>query len=60
VDLIIHGLPIIEHMDTINNNVLDFKLLKGSSAETSGGIFCMIEKEKANDFIKESLEVYGQ
>ncbi len=38
----------------------DFKVKEGFSAETSGGIFTMIAAEKANDFMKESLEKYGQ
>lgn len=46
-------------MDAINNNVLNFKLLEGYSAETSGGIFCMISRDKVKDFMKEHKEVYG-
>lgn len=47
-------------MAEINNNVLNFRLLTGYSAETSGGIFCMIKKENVKDFVNESLEKYGQ
>lgn len=46
-------------MDIINEHIRDFKLTKGYSAETSGGILCMIKKEKLKDFMNESLEVYG-
>ena len=53
-------MPILDKMVDINNDVLNFKLLEGYSAETSGGILCMVEKNMAKDFIKESLEVYGQ
>lgn len=55
----IHSLPIIDKMDVINNNILNFKLTSGYSAETSGGIFCMIEPSKVNDFVKEHKETYG-
>lgn len=60
IDLIIHTLPIIDKMDVINDNILNFKLLTGHSAETSGGILCMISKDRAQDFIREHKEVYGQ
>jgi hypothetical protein len=66
VDFIIHSLPIIDKMAEVNNKVQDFRLkyynmlLTGYSAETSGGIFCMLKKEKVNDFVNESLEKYGQ
>lgn len=33
--------------------------MEGFSAETSGGLFMMLPKEHAKDFIQESLEVYG-
>jgi len=38
----------------------DFKVMEGYSAETSGGIFAIIEEDKAKDFMAESLEKYGQ
>ena len=38
----------------------DFAVKKGYSAETSGGILCMLDKDKAADFMKESLNEYGQ
>jgi selenide,water dikinase len=47
-------------MDVINNNVQNFKLLEGYSAETSGGILTMLEKSKVKDFINEHKEKYGQ
>jgi selenide, water dikinase len=43
VDIIIHSLPIIDKMDVINNEVMNFKLLDGYSAETSGGLFIMLD-----------------
>jgi hypothetical protein len=46
-------------MEHINNNILNFKLTAGYSAETSGGIFAMISPDKVNDFVREHKEVYG-
>ena len=37
-----------------------YRLTTGLSAETSGGIFCMIEPSKVKDFVNEHKEVYGQ
>ena len=59
VDFIIHSLPIIDKMDVINNNILNFRLIAGYSAETSGGILCMIDPSKVEDFVREHREVYG-
>ena len=53
-------MPIIDKLTEINNNVFNFKLLEGFSAETSGGIMCMISKDKVKDFRNELLEKYGQ
>jgi len=50
VNFRIDALPIIKGMDVINNEVFDFKLLKGFSAETSGGLFTMIPPEKLEAF----------
>ena len=46
-------------MDLKITGMHDFKVKEGFSAETSGSIFTMIAAEKANDFMKESLEKYG-
>lgn len=56
----IHSLPLIEHTEAINKNVFNFKLTSGYSAETSGGIFCMLDKSTVKDFQSELLEKYGQ
>ena len=37
-------------MDQINDNVFDFKLMKGFSAETSGGLFAMVPPESLDAF----------
>lgn len=38
----------------------NFKVLKGFSAETSGGILTMISHTKARDFINEASDRFGQ
>ena len=49
---------------SISSNTLylshTYRLTEGYSAETSGGIFCMLDKATAKDFQKELYEVYGQ
>ena len=56
VDFKIHSLPVIADMGIINDNVMDFNLKGGTSAETSGGIMCMMPKEKVDDFMREHNE----
>ncbi len=60
LDFNIHSLPLLEHSEAINKNVFNFKLTAGYSAETSGGIFCMLDKSTVKDFQSELLEKYGQ
>ncbi len=60
VDIIIHSLPVIDKMDVINKEILNFKLLDGYSAETSGGLFIMLPPETVKDYMKEHREVVGQ
>ena len=60
VDLVLDAIPVIDKMDLKISKMHDFKVKKGFSAETSGGLLCMISKDKANDFIAESREKYGQ
>lgn len=38
----------------------DFGLTKGFSAETSGGLLVMIDKEKASDFMGAAMDEFGQ
>lgn len=53
-------LPLIRGMDQINNSVLDFKLMEGLSAETSGGLLIMLPEDKVQGFQDELREEYGQ
>jgi len=58
VNFIIHSLPIIKNMVKIANGVGNmFQLLKGYSAETSGGLLMAISKEGAQGFVKEIKEL---
>ena len=47
-------------MDIINDQVMDFKLLSGYSAETSGGLLIMVPPEKVFDYQTDLLNNYGQ
>ena len=47
-------------MEVINDNVLDFKLIEGYSAETSGGLLVMVPPEKAQQFQEDLEEEFGQ
>ena len=47
LDFRIDRLPVIKGMKEINEHVRDFRLLKGYSAETSGGLFVTLPKENA-------------
>ncbi len=58
--MIIHTLPLIDKMQEVNDHILNFKLTQGYSAETSGGIFTMLDPTRVDGFIKEHKEVYGQ
>lgn len=53
VNFEIHTLPIIRSMVEVDNKVNMFSLLKGFSAETSGGLFVCIPAEKAEAFCSE-------
>jgi selenide,water dikinase len=50
---VVNSLPMIKNMDLINNAILNFRLLIGYSAETSGGLLLSINKEDASKFIND-------
>ncbi len=58
VDFVIHSLPILPTMDLVNS-IVNFKLLEGYSAETSGGLFVALPKENAEAFCAELQELDG-
>jgi len=51
----IHKLPILNKTDIINKNVLDFQLLDGYSAETSGGLLVIINPRDSESYLKDLL-----
>lgn len=50
VDYLFHSLPILDGMEVINDNIFDFKLLEGGSAETSGGLLVMVPPDRVEPF----------
>lgn len=60
VGLEIHTLPCIANMSAVEDACgIDFKLKKGFSAETSGGLLVCLPKENAAAFCKELEELDG-
>jgi len=54
VSFVIHNLPIIAHMSSISQSCgINFGLLQGTSAETSGGLFIVLPREQAAAYCKE-------
>lgn len=60
VDLILEKLPVINKMEAKVDGMHDFGVMSGRSAETSGGILCIVPPEYADDFVSESLSRFGQ
>eukprot|EP00823_Brevimastigomonas_motovehiculus_P007408 TRINITY_DN6447_c0_g1_i1.p1 TRINITY_DN6447_c0_g1~~TRINITY_DN6447_c0_g1_i1.p1 ORF type:complete len:308 (+),score=52.36 TRINITY_DN6447_c0_g1_i1:260-1183(+) len=59
VSFVIHTLPIIRGMKAVDEQFKSFKLMKGLSAETSGGLFVCLPKKEAEAFVKEIEEIEG-
>lgn len=59
VGLEIHTLPCFAGTPEVNDQVMDFRLLKGYSAETSGGLMVCMSEESAREFCKELEERDG-
>lgn len=55
----IHTLPIIKDMKKVDEKVQIFSLMKGYSAETSGGLFIGLPADKAEAFCQELEELDG-
>jgi selenide,water dikinase len=61
VGMEIHTLPCIANTAKIEESgVFDFRLLKGYSAETSGGLMICMKEEDARNYIKELEELDGE
>jgi selenide,water dikinase len=59
VGAILHTLPLIANTSKINDQVFDFRLKLGYSAETSGGLLVSMPPENADAFIRELEELDG-
>ena len=59
VGMEIHTLPCISGTAAVDTSVFDFRLLKGFSAETSGGLMVCMPEESAKGYCKELEEVDG-
>lgn len=60
VDYRFDALPIIDGMEVINDQVFNFKLLEGYSAETSGGLLVMVPPDKVAAFQEDLEKEFGQ
>jgi len=59
IDFVIHTLPIIRGMVAISKRKTGFRLLQGCAAETSGGLFVVLPKEKAQAYCEEIERIDG-
>lgn len=55
----IHTLPCLAHAVAVNDDVLDFQLRKGYSAETSGGLLICMPPETAEAYCRQLQELEG-
>jgi selenide,water dikinase len=53
VGIELHTLPFIKNTLTVNDEVFNFRLRIGYSAETSGGLMICMPREKAEGYIQE-------
>lgn len=60
VNFVIKTLPVIKGVINIDQQLPYFKLKIGESAETSGGLFIVIEREKAELFLQDFLNLEGR
>lgn len=60
VNFVLHNLPILEKMAAVAKaSVVKFGLLKGTSAETSGGLLIVLPREQAEKYCKEIVKLEG-
>ena len=63
VDFVLDSLPIIANMnrvaDTAKEKGLNFKLVEGYSAETSGGLLVCVGPDNAHKFCEDILQTEG-
>jgi selenide,water dikinase len=56
MSMVINKIPILFKTDIISEKVLDFGLLGGYSAETSGGLLILIDENNSENYIKEMIQ----
>ena len=59
VGIELHTLPFIKKTPLVNNEVFNFRLMIGYSAETSGGLMICMPEDKAEGYIQELKELDG-
>ena len=59
VGIEIHTLPCLAGTAEVNTEVFDFRLLKGYSAETSGGLMVCLSQDKVEGFRRDLEELDG-
>lgn len=60
VSFVIHNLPVLEKMAAVNKaSITNFGLMKGTSAETSGGLLIALPREQAAKYCAEIARVEG-
>lgn len=60
VGMELHTLPLIAGTRAVNDNVFNFRLTVGYSAETSGGLLVSLPEDKAEGYMKELEELDGE
>mmetsp|Transcript_11967 Transcript_11967/g.24291 ORF Transcript_11967/g.24291 Transcript_11967/m.24291 type:complete len:279 (+) Transcript_11967:493-1329(+) len=59
VGMELHTLPFIKKTPIVNNEIFNFRLMVGYSAETSGGLMISMPADKAQGYIDELKELDG-
>lgn len=59
VGIELHTLPFIKRTPIVNDEIFNFRLMVGYSAETSGGLMVCIPPDKAEGYIQELRELDG-
>lgn len=60
LELLINHLPVIKNTDVIESKIKSFNLLKGYSAETSGGLMCMLNEKDVQNFQNDLKNNFGE
>mmetsp|Transcript_25526 Transcript_25526/g.25319 ORF Transcript_25526/g.25319 Transcript_25526/m.25319 type:complete len:269 (+) Transcript_25526:383-1189(+) len=60
LELRINKLPVLKNSDKIEESIMNFNLVKGYSAETSGGLMAFLKEKDVKDFQNELEVKYGE